>query len=357
MNNRLRLGIAFSLLPQILLVFWASRNPEFIETYYSRGLYPVLSGLYRSILGWIPFSVGDVIYVLLGILVIVYLVKKRSLLFTQRMLVNVFLVISVAYFTFHLMWGLNYYRLPLADVFELEESFDLNALIDVSGQLVGASNFLQEEISGDSVTGVSIPNSRKEIFGMAKSGYDQLGEDHPSINYPRPSIKASGLSLLLSYMGYGGYINPFTLEGQVNRKLPTFRLPVVSAHEIAHQVGYSKENEANFLGYLAASSSPDAYARYSAATFGLGHCLAQLQVLDSTAFDSLVARMHPGVKRNFQESREFWESYQNPLEPVFKKTFDTFLKANRQEEGMASYSRVVGLLVAYHREEPIDNGQ
>ena len=353
MNNRLRIGIALSLLPQILLVYWASRNPEFIETYYSQGLYPILGRIYRGFFGWIPFSIGDVIYISLGVLTLVYLFKKGLKVFSKRMLINVFMVIAVAYFTFHLMWGLNYYRLPLADAFELEETFELDELIHVSEGLVAASNQLQTEITGDSVTAVWVPHSRKAIFKTAQSGYDQLGQAFPKMNYRRPSIKPSILSLMLSYMGYGGYINPFTLEGQVNRKLPSFRLPVVSAHEIAHQVGYSKENEANFLGYLAASSSPDPYARYSASTFGLGHCLGQLQVLDSVMTDSLIAKMHPGVRKNFVESREFWESYENPLEPVFKSAFDTFLKANRQEEGMASYSRVVGLLVAYHREEPV----
>lgn len=355
MKDRLKLGIALSLIPQILLVYWASRNPEWIENYYSQGLYPLISKIYRSLLGWIPFSIGDIIYVVLGILAIGYLIRNRKQLFTIKMALNVGMVLSVAYFTFHLMWGLNYYRLPIGDAFELEESFTQEELIRVIDGLVQTTNQMQEEITGDTVSAVWVPHSRRAIFTTAREGYDLLGERYPKLNYPLPSIKPSLLSTMLSYMGYGGYLNPFTLEGQVNAKLPTFRLPVVSAHEMAHQVGYSAENEANFLGYLAASHSTDRYAQYSAKTFGLSHCLGQLQVLDSTAFDSLVDRMHPGVKQNFREAREFWESYQNPLEPLFKSAFDTFLKANRQEEGMASYSRVVGLLVAYHREEPIIN--
>ena len=357
MRDRLKLGIAISLIPQVLLVYWASRNPEWVEHYYSQGWYPLISGLYRGLLGWIPFSVGDIIYVVLGLLAIGYLIKNRDHLFTKKMLANVIMVLAVAYFTFHVMWGLNYYRLPIAEAFKLEESFTQEELMDVIGGLVQVSNDLQYQITGDTVSAVSIPHNRKAIFSTAQEGYDLLGQRHPKLKYLRPSIKPSLLSTMLSYMGYGGYLNPFTLEGQVNAKLPTFRLPVVSAHEMAHQVGYSAENEANFLGYLAASGSPDPYAQYSAKTFGLSHCLGQLQVLDSIAFDSVVKHMHPGVKKNFVEAREFWESYQNPLEPVFKSAFDNFLKANRQEEGMASYSRVVGLLVAYHREKPINNDQ
>ena len=355
MSDRIKRIIALSLLPQVFLVYLASKNPEFIERYYSLGLYPIVSGLYRSFLGWIPFSIGDIIYVLLGILVIVYLLKNRKRLFTKKMVVNAIMVLSVAYFTFNFMWGLNYYRLPIGDAFDLEEAFTQEELIQVIEGLTRTCNDLQEEITGDTASAVWVPHSRKAIFGTAREGYETLGQRYPKLNYIPPSIKPSLLSTLLSYMGYGGYLNPFTLEGQVNAKLPTFRLPVVSAHEMAHQVGYSAENEANFLGYLAASNSSDPYAQYSAKTFGLSHCLGQLQVLDSVITDSLIARMNPGVRKNFIEVREFWESYKNPLEPVFKSAFDTFLKANRQEEGMASYSRVVGLLVAYHREEPIIN--
>ena len=353
MSDRLKNGIAIALIPQILLVQLLAWNPEFVELYYSKGLYPLLSRLYRFLLGWIPFSIGDILYFILGVWLLYFLFRNWRSLWSRRRLRDFILVLSVAYFTFHLMWGLNYYRLPIAEAFELEDSFELDELIGVSGELVEASNRLQTELTGDTITKVRVPHTKKAIFKTAKAGYDVLSKNYPIVTYKQPSIKPSLLSTLLSYMGYGGYLNPFTQESQVNAKLPSFRLPVVSAHEMAHQVGYSAENEANLLGYLAASASPDPFARYSAKTFGLHHCLAQLQQRDSIAFDSLVARMHPGVKNNFVEAREFWESYQNPFEPLFQSAFDTFLKANRQEEGMASYNRVVALMIAYHREHPM----
>ena len=353
MKDRLKNGIALSLIPQILLVQLLAWNPEFVELYYSKGIFPLISRLYRFLLGWIPFSVGDILYFLLGSWFLYFLVKNWRSLWSKRRLRDLFMVLSVAYFTFHIMWGFNYYRLPISDAFGLEESFNKGELVKVSGQFAEACNQYQEAISGDSLQPIKVPYTKKEIFTLAQTGYKALGEANPDLNYRPKSIKPSLFSTLLSYMGYGGYLNPFTQEGQVNRKLPSFRLPVVSAHEIAHQVGYSAENEANFLGYLASMNTSDSYAKYSGVTFGLSHCLAQLQVIDSTAYKQVVSTLNPGVKKNFNEAREFWLSYQNPLEPVFQSAFDTFLKANRQEEGMASYSRVVGLMIAYHREKPI----
>lgn len=353
MKDRLKNGIAISLIPQILLVQLLAWNPEFVESYYSKGVFPLISRLYRFLLGWIPFSVGDILYFLLGSWFLYFLIKNWRSLWSKRRLRDLIMVLSVAYFTFHLMWGFNYYRLPISDAFGLEESFNKEELLRVSGQFAQACNRFQEEINGDSLQPIQLPYTKREIFAIAQTGYKALGEVNPDLDYRPKSIKTSLFSTLLSYMGYGGYLNPFTQEGQVNRKLPSFRLPVVSAHEMAHQVGYSAENEANFLGYLASMHTKDPYAKYSGVTFGLSHCLAQLQAVDSTAYDQVVSTLNPGVKKNFNEAREFWMSYQNPLEPLFQSAFDTFLKANRQEEGMASYSRVVGLMIAYHREEPI----
>ena len=353
MSDKLKNSIAIALIPQILLVQLLAWNPEFVESYYSKGLYPLLSRLYRFLLGWIPFSIGDILYFILSIWFLYFLYKNWGSLWSRHRLRDFIMVLSVAYFTFHLMWGVNYYRLPISESFGLEASFSKAELIDVSSQFAAASNRFQEEITGDSSSIVSVPYTKKEIFALMQTGYHSLAETYPEMNYQPRSIKASLFSTLLSYMGYGGYLNPFTQEGQVNRKLPSFRLPVVSAHEMAHQVGYSAENEANFLGYMASMKTGDPYAQYSGTTFGLSHCLAQLQAVDTTAYNQVVAKLNPGVKKNFNEAREFWISYQNPLEPLFQSAFDTFLKANRQEEGMASYNQVVALMIAYHRKNPL----
>jgi len=46
-------------------------------------------------------------------------------------------------------------------------------------------------------------------------------------------------------------------------------------------------------------------------------------------------------------------SYQNPLEPLFKKGFDTFLKANNQAKGIESYSYAVALFVNYFEDKTL----
>ncbi|MBQ0741381.1 DUF3810 family protein, partial [Aquimarina celericrescens] len=79
-------------------------------------------------------------------------------------------------------------------------------------------------------------------------GYTRIEKIHSFLKYEQPSIKESLFSTGLSYMGYGGYLNPFTQEAQVNGLVPNFRFPVIAGHEMGHQIGYSAENETNSIG-------------------------------------------------------------------------------------------------------------
>jgi hypothetical protein len=154
-------------------------------------------------------------------------------------------------------------------------------------------------------------------------------------------------------MGYGGYLNPFTLEAQVNTRIPNFRFPVVSCHEIAHQLGFAAENEANFIGYLAALNNEDPVIKYTALSYALSYCLFELRNQDETEFQMAYAAVHAGVRKDFEELNRFWTAYENPLEPVFKEVYNTFLLANNQTQGIRSYNLVVALLVAYHQAYPL----
>ncbi|MEJ1223370.1 DUF3810 domain-containing protein [Sediminicola sp. 1XM1-17] len=355
MNNRLKNSIALSIIPQIILVKWLGRYPQFIETYYSLGLYPFLSKISRTVFGWIPFSLGDIIYALLVIALFRYLILRRKKIKQEprAFFRNVFVVISTAYFTFHLLWGFNYYRIPLSETLALEESNSSEQMVLFVEKLIDKTNETQLLITTDSTQKVIVPYSKKEILKKTIAGYQKLDSRISIFHYQRPSLKNSLFSTGLSYMGYGGYLNPFTNEAQVNALLPNFRYPVVAAHEVGHQLGYSAENETNFIGYLVTSSNSDIYFKYSAYSYALAYCLSDIKKRDEATFDLFMAKLNEGVKKNYQEISDFWLSYENPAEPVFKSIFDTFLKANNQDKGIESYNAVVSLLINYHQQHPL----
>jgi len=355
LNDKLRNGIALSLIPQLLFVFWLGSRPDLVESYYSKGIYPVISQFFRILLGWVPFSVGEIIYTLLALLAIRYVfknwrnIKKRPFPFFRNMV----LVFSVFYFTFNLVWALNYYRIPIAEQFAIRDSVTPSEVIDLTERLILKTNRLQLEITGNSTQIVRVPYNRNEIFDKTIGEYDRIQKELPFLAYRFPSLKKATLGALASYMGIGGYLNPFTNEAQVNGLTPVFRLPVVTAHEIGHQVGYAKENETNFIGYLVTMKSEDIHFKYSASAYALSHCLSAVRRTDEQKFEKLFAKINVGVQENYKELYEFNLKYANPFEPVFKSIFSTFLKVNQQKDGIKSYSKIVELMVGYHERYPL----
>lgn len=351
MSKDLKTLIAFSIIPQILLVKFIGNFPGFVETYYSTELYPVISKIARYLFGWIPFSVGDLIYTLAIIFLIRFLVLKLPKLIKKpiTLLKEILLVISIVYALFHLLWGFNYYRLPLHEKLNLQDQYTQEELFNYTAFLIQKSNAIHKQIDSDSTALIKIPYSRSEIYQMSLEGYHQLAKRYPDLQVEPQSIKTSLYSTGLSFMGYGGYLNPFTNEAQVNGLQINYRYPVVSCHEQAHQIGYSAENEANFIGFLAATYNPDLYFQYSGYLYVLRYCLAEVRRKSPEQFELFKKQVRPGIFKNYIEVNHFWKTYKTRAEPYFKETFNSFLKANNQTKGIKSYSYVVALLVNYHK--------
>jgi hypothetical protein len=167
------------------------------------------------------------------------------------------------------------------------------------------------------------------------------------------SIKPSLLSLPLSYMGFGGYLNPFSHEAQYNDRVPKYKYPSLIAHEMAHQMGYAKENEANFVSTYTNMHSKNIKLKYAGYTYALKFCLNELYFASPEDFELLMAKVNPGILKNFNEINTFWEFYKNPFEPLFKNVYGNFLKVNNQPQGIKSYNYVVALLVNYYSEKTL----
>lgn len=349
MPKNIKIIIAFSIIPQYLLVKWIAHYPGFIERYYSNGIYPYISKIFRFTLGWIPFSFGDFVYAFAIIYILrwLYINRKRLRKDTKNWLLDVFSALSIIYLAFHLFWGLNYYRLPLYKDLGLKSEYTTKQLVEVTKKLIVESNKIHSEIIKNDTLPIDIPYSKTEILKMVPLGYNQLQKEFPHLKYHPRSIKTSLFSLPLTYMGFSGYLNPLTGESQVDGMIPTYIFPTTASHEIAHQLGYAAENEANFIGCLAAINHEDTYFQYSGYTFALRVCLNEIYRRDEALFDSILETVNKGILKNYEEMRVFWDDYENPLEPLFKMTYSSYLKANKQDKGMESYSYVVALLVNY----------
>jgi hypothetical protein len=328
--------------------------PEAVERYYANGIYPVISGAQRILFGWIPFSVGDILYAAVVIILLVRLFRMVKLIVRRKtnrqywkntLGLTLFSVLTV-YTSFNLFWGLNYNRKGVASQLNLRVGkYEKNELETIMYGIVARLNDL------DSIAKVdrSSLHKKRKLFGEAISAYKKLSARFPVIHYSFRSVKPSLFSYLGNYLGYTGYYNPFTGEAQVNTTVPVYVQPFTTCHEIGHQLGYAKENEANFAGFLSARSSDNPAFRYSVYFDMYAYSRFYLYSMDSVAAKKLDARLRPGVKKDYRELREFVQSHRNPVEAVIDKLYGEYLKANEQPSGKLAYSEVIAWLVAYYR--------
>lgn len=338
---------------------WAlSLAPHGVEVAYGRVFFPGLAeilgpmgGLWRFDLApWLIFLgvTGLVLILLRGA---VAAVRQRSPRagFGPGHLWIAFLAILA--WGFHLAWGLNYARPPLGDRIGLEEiEPDAENLARLTRVLAAEVNRTYAwaveggQITEESPSTLLLPP--RSIADRLDAAYDQLQPRLADIKFSPPKLPHIA-SWVLTRMGISGFYFPFTGEATVNRQLPEFALAFAMAHEMAHQRGTAREDEANFLAYLACRESGLAAARYGGALGAFGIAYGALW---RTAPDSVQAMgagiLAAGPRADRAALRAFWQRHEGPASHAAHRVNDAYLKANAQRAGTASYSRAVRLLVA-----------
>ena len=333
----------------------ASSYPAWVEKYYTYGFYPVVSSVLRRVVGWVPFSLGDLFY---GAILLLIIFKTGWLfkdLWTKKVdraywvsgLQQFIFVFVFLYVFFNLLWGLNYNRKGIGYQLGIQtDSATVAELDTLTNLLLEKANYygtLEE-------AGIRKDLHRKKnLFSQAVEGYKKASLQYPFLKYSNQSVKPSLYSYAGNYLGFQGYYNPFSGEGQVNTTIPIFVQPFVASHELAHQLGYAKESEANFVGFLAAKEHPSNFFRYSAYLDMYLYAHAQLYFADSARASQIRTKASVQVKKDIQELRHFYRRYQTPLEEWVTVGYDYFLQANQQPQGKKSYGQVTGWLLAWVR--------
>ncbi len=331
-----------------------SADPVLIENQYANGVYPSISSALKHLFGWIPFSFGDIIYWLLVIWILVKLIRFIRKIFKKDLRFYTYktkvypatVVLLLIYILFNLLWGLNYNRQGIKQQLQLAPSkYSTSELVQLDSMLAEKVNESKAAVLRQNKKG----HTNMKIFEGVKEAYDSVSKQYPYLAYNTSSIKSSLWGWAGNYMGFTGYYNPFTGEAQVNTTVPRFLLPFTSCHEVAHQLGYAKENEANFVGYLAAVSSADTAFHYSAYLDLFLYAQANLQAVDSIKTKHFYSILLPQVLDDLKELKEFSRLHKSPAGPLFRLIYGVYLRNNQQPSGMLSYDEVTGLLIAYYK--------
>lgn len=330
-----------------------SLNSTWVEHWYSTGIYVYISSALRVLTGWIPFSIGDLLYAAAGIWFLIKIIKLLAALFRRKItrknfaggLLKAINFLLLIYIVFYALWGLNYDRKGIAAQLHLKPQQETaQDLANLTNSLLLKVNTTRRGL-GDSVHYESYQN----VFSQSVEAYKNAHQQYPFLTYRFSSIKSSLYSTLGNYLGFSGYYNPFSGEAQVCTKMPAFSLPFITCHEMAHQLGYGTEDEANFTGYLAAKSSNDPRFLYSVYFELFNYVNGDLFLYDSLAARNNYKLLDTLVKKDIQIYRAFLLQYKNPLEPLVSALYGNYLKANNQPAGLDTYNRVVAWLIAYQK--------
>jgi hypothetical protein len=348
---RNRLLISLVLLSILIKIF--SLNPHWVESYYTFGIYPVISRVLRTILGWIPFSIGDLLYAAVSILLIVkawkfirLLARRQVVEYLSREVFIKYLKLAFwIYIIFNLFWGLNYDRQGIAKQFALNtEQYTPGDLYELTRALQQKLNFYAGKV--DSLKRLPLDNNQT-LFKEGIAAFKNASKQYSFLTYNQPSIKPSMLTYLGRYFGFTGYYNPFTGEAQLKTDVPVFTKPFIVCHEIGHQLGYAKENEANFSSYLAGRVSDNVEFRYSVYYDMYGYAMSDLFVYNPPCFIELKKSETEQVKKDNRVYRDYLFKSKNAIEPVMSVAYDRYLRMNNQPRGKEAYNEVIGWLMAY----------
>lgn len=254
------------------------------------------------------------------------------------------------YAGFCLLWGVNFWT----DSFQ--DRSGIYAQPVAQSDLLAVTEYFAERTAEAADQVVRDENglfavSREEILADSTAVYDNLEETYPFLAFDDPGVKPMAFSRLMSRLDFTGFYCPWTGESNVNMDSPACLLPATVAHELAHQRGIASEQECNFLGVLASTTSglpAYEYAGWLSGYIYLGNALYRE---DPEAYWAIRDAMPDTVKADLAYNNAYWAQFQDSVvQTVSNRVYDGLLKAYGDERGIQSYGTVVDLLVVYYRD-------
>ena len=346
---------------------YSNGRPEWTEEVYSRDLYPKVISVWSGLTSRFSFSVAEFIVYAIALMVLFRIVRgiawfiheptaSGRVFYLLDLVLSGVVFASVLCFLFIALWGLNYNRLPFSETSGLDAGPVPVRVLEQSCMLmVDQTNALRESVRDDedgimalSVTLKNTLSRAGEGFRAASAEFGTLGDFEPS--RPKPVLS----SKLMSYAGITGIYFPMTAEANINTDITDAEIPFTICHELAHQLGYSREDEASFIAWIACAYSPFEDYRYSGSIMALVNLLNALQGRDAAAWGRIRGMCSPAVNRDLNAMGQYWQLYEGPVSDISESINDTFLRANQQAGGVQSYGRMVDLVIAYLRANGLD---
>ncbi len=343
-----------------LILLLARCSEDFAEYLFARGIYRVYRRTIAAVTGLLPFSLGEVaLYLLLPLAAflllrwVVHMGREERWYVLKRGLLRLFSVLGVLFFLFVLGCGGNYYRKTYAELagLEIQPSTD-EELFDLCLILTSRANAAREKLADyeDEAGVFALPYSFDILSSNAKAAIEDLSGEITVLsgNYAKP--KPVLASRQMSRFGITGVFFPFTVEANVNVDVPDYTIGAAMCHELSHMAGFMREDEANYLAYLACTYSDDEVLRYSGVMSALSYAGNALYRAAPELYRLVCENYSDAVIRDLVANDVYWGQFADTTaNELGEKVNDAYLKANHQSTGTQSYGAMVDLLLAEYR--------
>ncbi len=347
----------------LLLILMARLNSNWVESFYIRYIHRFLENTVGRAVSALPFSLsewlicgailGGLFYIGFVIFCLVRDCKKwKHLLY--RAFVNILCSASLAYFFFVITMGLCYYRTPATTYLELSvKEYSVAELEEVTAWLAKQAVAERAKLDEDA-QGVAVLQEESwwAISAEAQSCFNRISETHPEIGKVSVRNKPMVFSDVMSRLLTMGVYIPYTLESNINIDMPAYTVPATMCHELSHVKGFMREDEANFLGFLACMQSKRADFRYSGYMSAFTYALNRLAAEDYDAAVAVAHTVSEGVARDDAADQAYWNQYRNtPIAETSGEVYNAYLEANDQKDGVKSYGKMLDLVIAWYQAE------
>lgn len=357
----------------ILGALWlASRFPWRVERWYVEGVGPAVQRALTAGSSLVPVSVAELVEGAVGVAVVTGIAAvgiglwrgraRRVAVLLDAALVSWAVIAAIGVY-FYVSWGLAYARPSYPERYGWARDRDELPAIDddelaVLGEaLVDKANALYLELHGwpDAYAVTAAPRGMAAADRDVDRGWERMvpAEGLPaSVARSRGPTKPLLSSIVFTWLGIGGFYFPFTAEANINALQPEWQRVFTFAHEKAHQRFVASEDEANFAGFLACVYAEDPFVQYGGWMFAQRQILFVLTANDPYRLIGILERRHPGVQRDVNFGKAFWDRYYGTATVVGKAVNDGYLRLNGVRGGIHSYSASLVLVVEWLRRHP-----
>lgn len=353
-----RVSVVLFLLTAVCIVLAvAFRSSVAFADFFNQCISQPLRILLATLTSSLPFSLAEALLlfspVALGLL-ICYAVRNctHSWRAVGIYLLRVLSFVCLFFILFVLVFNAGYFGATLED----ESKLDLDRQKVSADELYVTALHLTEDIKREAqqVTyeyqNFSVmPYTLAELNGKLMDAYDAFCAEHGFLSHFDSRVKPVMLSVPMSYTHVTGVYSYFTGEANLNVDFPDYTLPFTAAHELAHQRGIAREDEANFIAYLVCIGSDDPYIRYSGYLNMYEYVANALYSADDELYFEVRSHLPDAVKHEQWAYSAFFDRYRDSTASEVSGTVnDTYLKL-QGTEGTRSYGLVVDLAVAYDK--------